>query len=40
MASYHVTPKMEIFISYKVGNFGKDGYDSHADLVGIGDIYS
>ena len=39
-ASYHVTPRKELFTSYKVGNFGraKMGNDSYADIVGIGDI--
>ena len=39
-AFYHVTPRKELFTSYKVGNFGrvKMGNDSYADIVGIGDI--
>ena len=39
-ASCHVTPRKELFISYKVGNFGrvKMGNDSYADIVGIGDM--
>ena len=39
-ASYHVTPKRELFTSYKVGNFGrvKMSNESLADIVGIGDI--
>ena len=39
-ASYHVTPRKELFTSYKAGNFGrvKMGNDSYADIVGIGDI--
>ena len=38
--SCHVTPRKELFTSYKVGNFGrvKMGNDSYADIVGIGDI--
>ena len=40
-ASYHVTPRKELFTLYKAGNFGrvKIGNDSYADIVGIGDIY-
>uniref|UniRef100_A0A2N9IN96 Integrase catalytic domain-containing protein n=1 Tax=Fagus sylvatica TaxID=28930 RepID=A0A2N9IN96_FAGSY len=39
-ASYHITPRREFFISYKVGNLGrvKMGNKSYADIVGIGDI--
>ena len=39
-ASYHVTPRKELFTSYKARNFGrvKMGNDSYADIVGIGDI--
>ena len=39
-ASCHVTPRKELFTSYKAGNFGrvKMGNDSYADIVGIGDI--
>ena len=35
-----VTPRKELFTSYKAGNFGrvKMGNDSYADIVGIGDI--
>ena len=38
--SFHVTPRKELFTSYKAGNFGrvKMGNDSYADIVGIGDI--
>ena len=38
--SCHVTPRKELFTSYKAGNFGrvKMGNDSCADIVGIGDI--
>ena len=41
VASCHVTPRKELFTSYKGGNFGrvKMGNDSYADIVGIGDIY-
>ena len=41
VASCHVTPRKELFTSYKAGNFGrvKMGNDSYADIVGIGDIY-
>ena len=41
VASYHVTPRKELFTSYKVGNFGrvKMGNDSYADIVRIGDIF-
>ena len=40
-ASCHVTPRKELFTSYKAGNFGrvKMGNDSYVDIVGIGDIY-
>ena len=40
-ASCHVTPRKELFTSYKARNFGrvKMGNDSYADIVGIGDIY-
>ena len=36
----HVTPRKELFTSYKAGNFGrvKMGNDSYADIVGISDI--
>ena len=39
-ASCHVTPRKELFTSYKAGNFGrvKMGNDSYADIVRIGDI--
>ena len=39
-ASCHVTPKNELFTSYKAGNFGrvKMGNDSYMDIVGIGDM--
>ena len=39
-ASQHVTPRKELFTSYKAGNFGtvKMGNDSYADIMGIGDI--
>ena len=39
-ASCHVTPRKELFTSYKAGNFGrvKMGNDSYADIVEIGDI--
>ena len=35
--SYHVTPRKELFTSYKAGNFGrvKTGNDSYANIVGI-----
>ena len=38
--SCHVTPRKELFTSYKAGNFGrvKMGNDSYADIVGISDI--
>ena len=38
--SCHVTPRKELFTSYKAGNFGrvKMGNDSYANIVGIGDI--
>ena len=40
-ASCHVTPRKELFTSYKAGNFGrvKMGNDSYADIMGIGDIF-
>ena len=39
-ASCHVTPRKDLFTSYKMGNFGrvKMGNDSYANIVGIGDI--
>ena len=39
-ASCHVTPRKELFILYKAGDFGrvKMGNNSYADIVGIGDI--
>ena len=39
-ASCHVTPRKELFTSYKAGNFGrvKMDNDSYADILGIGDI--
>ena len=39
-ASCHVTPRKELFTSFKAGIFGrvKMGNDSYADIVGIGDI--
>ena len=39
-SSYHVTPRKELFTSYKAGDFGrvKMGNNSYADIVGIGDI--
>ena len=39
-ASCDVTPRKELFTSYKVGKFGrvKMGNDSYANIVGIGDI--
>ena len=39
-ASGHVTPRKELFTSYKEGNFGrvKMGNDSYADIMGIGDF--
>ena len=39
-ASCQVTPRKELFTSYKVGNFRrvKMGNDSYVDIVGIGDI--
>ena len=39
-ASYHVTPRKELFTSYKARNFGrvKMGNDSYADIVRICDI--
>ena len=39
-ASCHVTPRNELFTSYKTGNFGrvKMGNDSYANIMGIGDI--
>ena len=39
-ASCHVTPRKELFNSYKANNFGrvKMGNDSYADIVEIGDI--
>ena len=38
--SCHVTPRKELFTSYKAGNFGrvKMGNDSYVDIVGICDI--
>lgn len=35
VTSYHVTPKRELFASYKAGNFGemKMGNDSHLNIV-------
>ena len=38
--SCHVTPRKELFTSYKVRNFRRVrmGNDSYADIVGIGDI--
>ena len=40
VASSHVTPRKELFTSYKVGSFGrlKMGNDSYAKIMGIGDI--
>ena len=39
-AFYHVTPRKELFTSYKAGNFGrvKMGNNSYANIVGIGDV--
>ena len=39
-ASCHVTPRKELFTSYKAGKFGrvKMDNDSYADIVGISDI--
>jgi len=39
-SSSHVTPRKELFTSYKVGDFGrvKMGNNSYVDIVGIGDI--
>ena len=39
-ASCNITPRKELFTSYKARNFGrvKMGNDSYADIVGIGDI--
>ena len=39
-SSCHVTPRKELFTSYKAGDFGrvKMGNNSYADIVGIGDI--
>ena len=39
-ASYHVTPRKELFTSYKAGNFGrvKMGNDSYVNIMGIGDF--
>ena len=38
--SCHVTPRNELFTSYKAGNFGrvKMGNNSYADIVGIRDF--
>ena len=40
-SSCHVTPRKELFTSYKAGDFGrvKMGNNSYADIVGIGDVY-
>ena len=39
-SSCHVTPRNEVFTSYKAGDFGrvKMGNNSYADIVGIGDF--
>ena len=39
-ASCHVTPRKELFILYKAGDFGrvKMGNNSYVDIVGIGDV--
>ena len=39
-SSCHVTPRNELFNSYKAGDFGKVkiGNNSYVDIVGIGDI--
>ena len=39
-SSYHVTPRNELFTSYKAGDFGRVrmGNNSYADIVGIGDV--
>ena len=39
-ASYHVTPNMEFFTSYRPGDFGtvKMGNTSYSKIVGIGDV--
>ena len=39
-ASYHATPHMEFFTSYKVGDFGteKIGNSSHSKITRIGDV--
>ena len=39
-SSCHVTPRNELFTSYKAGNFGrvKMGNNSYADIVGIRDF--
>ena len=39
-SSCHVTPRKELFTSYKAGDFGrvKMGNNNYADIVGIGDV--
>ena len=39
-SSYHVTPRNELFASYKAGDIGRVRMDnnSYADIVGIGDV--